>query len=443
VKPSIRCSALLMISLMCCLLFVPYAFAQATNHKPGPVSSPDTSEVSSESPIGDVSPTTLDFGAVLVNQTSPQKRVRLTNTGDSKLIVSNISITGPFALPVNKCANGVNPGSHCDVYLTFTPSDLGTQTGTLTFTDNASNSPQTVSLTGVGAATVPTATSITASPTTFYAGQPVTLQATVVSLGGGLIPDGDQVAFLFPTHGGRNLLGYGTLQKGVATITTTGVFWTDNPRVEAQYVGDPSFYPSEGVVHVDVLRYGPTISLTPVPDPSVYRQPVTVTARLTSASPLPIGGHIFIGGLCGDIEYSVVNGVATQVCKSPAKGAGTYQLFAYYKGDSYNGPGNASATQVIDPTSTTTSLTSSKNPSEQGQSVKFVAKVRAPYAHPVIGSITFTSGADVLGTVDLVSSTASIIVSSLPPGQNTITATYNPGSANFLGSSASLVQVVK
>src|SRR5574337_219129 len=44
--------------------------------------------------IGQVSPTSLDFGQVLVNQTSPQQRVRLTNTGDTTLTISNISIAG-------------------------------------------------------------------------------------------------------------------------------------------------------------------------------------------------------------------------------------------------------------------------------------------------------------------------------------------------------------
>jgi len=38
----------------------------------------------------------------------------------------------------------------CQVSVTFTPTALGKQTGTLSFTDNAANSPQTVAPTGTG-----------------------------------------------------------------------------------------------------------------------------------------------------------------------------------------------------------------------------------------------------------------------------------------------------
>jgi len=101
-------------------------------------------------PYGLVSPTTVNFGSVLIGQTSPQKLISLKNIGTVELTVSDISISGDFALPVNRCAEGVKPGTHCNVEITFTPHTPGTQTGTLTFTDNALNSPQTVSLTGYG-----------------------------------------------------------------------------------------------------------------------------------------------------------------------------------------------------------------------------------------------------------------------------------------------------
>jgi hypothetical protein len=44
---------------------------------------------------------------------------------------------------------GPSPAS-CSVMVTFTPTATGTLTGTLTVTDAATNSPQTVNLTGTG-----------------------------------------------------------------------------------------------------------------------------------------------------------------------------------------------------------------------------------------------------------------------------------------------------
>jgi hypothetical protein len=93
---------------------------------------------------------TLNFDQIVVGQTSPAKLVSLKNTGNSLLTISSISISEDFAITINHCANGVQPATHCNVSVTFTPQGSGTETGSLTFTDNASNSPQTVSLTGTG-----------------------------------------------------------------------------------------------------------------------------------------------------------------------------------------------------------------------------------------------------------------------------------------------------
>lgn len=144
-------------------------------------------------PYGVASPTALNLhGAVA--QTSAPMRVSLENTGESELSVSNISIAGQFAIAVNNCASAVKPGAHCDVYIIFSPKAVGTEKGTLTFTDNASNSPQIVALSGTSSTTAPTKTKLTASSDLIYAGQSITFTAAVTSKAGP-IPDGEQVLF--------------------------------------------------------------------------------------------------------------------------------------------------------------------------------------------------------------------------------------------------------
>jgi hypothetical protein len=106
--------------------------------------------VGAPAPYGVVSPTSLNFGQEVVGQSSSPQNVSLKNTGGAELTFSDISISGDFSITANYCLNGVKPQTHCNVYVTFTPQATGTQTGTLTFVDNASNSPQTVSLTGTG-----------------------------------------------------------------------------------------------------------------------------------------------------------------------------------------------------------------------------------------------------------------------------------------------------
>jgi hypothetical protein len=106
-----------------------------------------------------LSPTSLTWGKVLVGKTTAAKRVTLTNTGGSALNISTIVPSGDFALATVKqtkkitpCVNGgtVAPGATCEIAVTFTPTQAGTRTGDITFTDNAANSPQQLPLTGIG-----------------------------------------------------------------------------------------------------------------------------------------------------------------------------------------------------------------------------------------------------------------------------------------------------
>ncbi len=92
----------------------------------------------------------LSFAPRLVGTTSDAKRVVLSNTGPVQIVVSNLVITGDFAIKKNGCVKGVVPGASCNIAVTFTPTQLGTRNGTLKIFDNAGNSPQTVTLSGVG-----------------------------------------------------------------------------------------------------------------------------------------------------------------------------------------------------------------------------------------------------------------------------------------------------
>ena len=436
-----RFALLAAFGLAVCGLLVTWASAQ--DAAPKPTGSQAERAESPADVFGVVAPASLNFGQVLIDQASPQMHVGLSNTGSAELTVSNISISGPFAMPVNRCASGVKPGTRCDVWITFMATALGQQTGTLTFTDNATNSPQTVPLSGVGSNTAPTVTTVTSSLINFNAGQTITLTATVKSLGGGVIPDGEQVAFTFPNVG--QLLGYGTLQSGVATLTTSAIVCVDpniGQTIFAQYSGDQTFQASQGKVQVHAVRATPTVTASSSPNPSIFGEDVRVSASIASASGHPATGFMFVYGICGGWEVPAGGSHLCQDMRS--KGTGTYPVSAYYSGDNCNAPASSSNTaiQVINPANTTTKISSTHNPSVQGKPVKFWVVVTAPYGGPVQGSVTLTSGATVLGTIQLETGRGSIDISSLPVGQDTITATYPPN-GNYVGSSASLVQVVQ
>jgi hypothetical protein len=80
-----------------------------------------------------------------------------------------VSASGDFSA-ANACGATVVSGASCTIAVTFTPTVAGPRTGTLTVSDNASSSPQSVSLSGVGV-----------EPVTFGTGPGGSTTATVAS----------------------------------------------------------------------------------------------------------------------------------------------------------------------------------------------------------------------------------------------------------------------
>jgi hypothetical protein len=120
-----------------------------------------------------LAPTSLTFAGQNVGTTSAPQMVTLTNSGGSALGVTSISITGAdpgdFA-QTNTCGTSVAAGANCVISVTFTPVATGSRTASVSITDNAPISPQTVGLTGTGT-TGPVAS---LSPSTMtFSSQPV------------------------------------------------------------------------------------------------------------------------------------------------------------------------------------------------------------------------------------------------------------------------------
>ena len=111
-------------------------------------------------PVAGISPASLTFQPQMINTTSGGQLVFLSNTGTGALTFSGsgIATSGDFA-QTNSCGAALAPQTSCTISVTYTPTVVGPETGSLTVTSNAA--PQTVALTGTGAATAPL---VTASP---------------------------------------------------------------------------------------------------------------------------------------------------------------------------------------------------------------------------------------------------------------------------------------
>jgi alpha-tubulin suppressor-like RCC1 family protein len=117
----------------------------------------DAPDVYLNLPSGNPSFATQNLGS-----TSAPQAVTLNNDGTAALNISSIAASGDFAVTHN-CGTGLGVGGYCTLNITFTPTATGARTGTVAITDDAFDSPQTISLTGTGQGAVasPSATAMT------------------------------------------------------------------------------------------------------------------------------------------------------------------------------------------------------------------------------------------------------------------------------------------
>jgi len=100
-----------------------------------------------------VSPYILTFGNQAVETSSSPQTVTFRNTGSTDLLITGISFAGAKGgefVENNNCPSSVAAGASCIIVISYTPSAIGAVTAWLEITDNASNSPQVLTLSGAG-----------------------------------------------------------------------------------------------------------------------------------------------------------------------------------------------------------------------------------------------------------------------------------------------------
>ena len=99
-----------------------------------------------------VNTTLLTYPGQNVNSTSAAQSVTINNTGTATVNPQRHRRAHRRLLPSARihAETTLASGANCSVSITFTPTATGTRTGTFTVTSNATNSPQTVNLTGLG-----------------------------------------------------------------------------------------------------------------------------------------------------------------------------------------------------------------------------------------------------------------------------------------------------
>jgi hypothetical protein len=106
-------------------------------------------------PAATITPPVAVFAAIPLGTTSPVQNVAITNSGGATLHISSVLMSGAnssdFSFNNGCTAAAYAVNTACIIGVTFIPSAIGNRAATLTITDDAPNSPQTVQLSGSGA----------------------------------------------------------------------------------------------------------------------------------------------------------------------------------------------------------------------------------------------------------------------------------------------------
>jgi autotransporter-associated beta strand protein len=298
-----------------------------------------------------------------------------------------------------------------------------------------------------------TTLNLSSTPTSPFAGQSVTVSAAVMPAAPsteGPLP-GAPGTVTFTVDGvvespvgvvaGQALLIF-------SSSSPLGVLSVGTHHIKATYSGD-SNYNGISTVNDFLLNVQKRLSGTTLvtsQNPAGVGQTVTFTATVVETTPGGLGTpqgvvSFFVDGSNhGNVSLNA-SGVAVFSINTLTQGF--HNVFAQYQGNTlYTGSAsNVISEQILK--ATTTTLTSSKNPSNPGDSVTFTATVKPATTGTPAGTVTFFVDGNLQSTVTLtVSGVVTFTTSTLPAGGHVVLAQYNGDLANFAPSNANLTQIV-
>jgi Bacterial Ig-like domain (group 3)/FG-GAP-like repeat len=235
-----------------------------------------------------------------------------------------------------------------------------------------------------------------------------------------------------------------------ATCTTRSL-QAPADAIAATYSGDPNFTPVSGATFTEIVtKASPTVALTASPSPASVNQSVTFTATVPSPAGgtptvFPSGNVTFTQGantLCAPVVLSSAYPPTASCTYSfpAAMAAPGATVTATYSGDSNFNSGTPGVTsEIVNFSSTTTTVTSTPNLSSVNQSVAFTAIVTPAFSGTAVpqGTVMFDDATTStrLCTVTVASNGAAVCnYTFASAGSHSITATFTASNSNFSGS---------
>ncbi len=281
---------------------------------------------------------------------------------------------------------------------------------------------------------------LTAAPNPAVVTATVTLSATATAPTG--TPTGT-ISF----YDGSSLIGTSSLTSGVATITTTQLTAATH-KLTAQYSGDTTNATATSNTVSEVVNHATTVTMLASTNatPTVGNS-VAFNASVSSTNgPVPTGTVTFTDGVT-NIGSGTLDSNGNTNFSTATLTPGTHKIVATYNGDSNDATSASTAlVETVQQIATVTALSSSANPANAGASVKLTANVSmvagATADGVIAGTVAFSNGSTSLGSAVLdATGNASISLSTLPVGTDTIVAVYS-GVTNYATSTSNALPEV-
>ncbi len=241
-------------------------------------------------------------------------------------------------------------------------------------------------------------------------------------------------------------LSLGTLSlddtgTGVLTIATLPV---GSNILTASYSGDINYSTSRATLTQTVQSASTQVSLTLSQNPVTYQKPVVFTSTVTGDGGIVQEGSVSFTDSGISLGSAAVGSNGTAVLLLSTLAPGTHSIVANYGGDNSIESSSSTPQILMVKELTTTVLNSSANPTSTLSSFTLNASVANSGVGEPTGTITFSDGTNLLGTVALNGvSAASLTLPSLAAGNHSLVATYSGDDDNFSSASATLTQAVK
>jgi hypothetical protein len=336
--------------------------------------------------------------------------------------VTPASTTGTLQFLDSSTVLGTATVANGSAAFTVSTLPVGTHSITVKYSGDTNDGPSTSAPISQTVQQAPTTTTLTSNVNRTPQGQAVPLSVAVTPS-----PATGSVNLL----NGTTVIATSALVNGVATFSISNLPVGSN-SVSARYLGDASYAASTSATVVQVVLIPTSTVLTTSPNPSTYGAAVTLTV---TASPSSATGPVQFNS--GDTILGTANLVSGRATLSiTTLPVGQTPLIAYYSGDdTHTGFTSLIVTQTVNKAPSTVTVTSSKNPAVNGDSITFTAAVLPASAS---GTVQFLDGTTVLGTGALSGGTAALTISTLQVGTHSIKAVYG-GDGRYVGSTSSVL----